>query len=647
MRLVRDCMQKRITTNQRPLMSSRLTAVFVICWSLGTNTHVITANTLAVAKTSLPELPTPALPVPGPVTTTEDVLTQNLQLLSPGDADLYRIVFAAQEKSDWVGADAALAKINNRRLVGHVLADRYLRQTGSAKDMQAWLGQYSDLPEAAEIYDEISSTYPQQVTKLLKPAVMASWAGDDGYGGSFGFKTETSDEPRAATTSSHELASKISHILRQGDPYTAESLLEAEQVRRDLPIDELSSLEATIAAGYFYEGQKDRAYKLARGAALQSQTPLALWISGLCAWQEGDTAVASDAFSKLAAQSGLSDWDEATASFWAYRALTRLGDHEQAQYWLENAANHPHSFYGFLAAHLVKRDAAWSWQMPILTKQHVATLTSFESGWRAMALLQIGERSLAESEMRNINPQGQRELQEAMVAVAAQAQMPSLALQLGSIATRANGDHYAAALYPLPPWQPEHGFQIDRALLYALMRHESQFDPMAISERGACGLMQLMPTTANLIARHHVTTQECSDRVLDPAYNMALGQKYVRQLASQPMIGNNLLLLLAAYNGGPNKLARWIDDANQKDPLLFVESLPVHETRDYVERVLMHYWIYRARLDEPQTGLTQLAHGEWPRYSLRDEALTKRDEPLMKHVDLSLGGEVHLASSQK
>jgi soluble lytic murein transglycosylase-like protein len=130
--------------------------------------------------------------------------------------------------------------------------------------------------------------------------------------------------------------------------------------------------------------------------------------------------------------------------------------------------------------------------------------------------------------------------------------------------------------------------------------------------------------------------------MLDPAYNMALGQKYVRHLAGQPMIGDNLLLLLAAYNCGPGKLARWMDERTN-DPLLFIESLPARETRDYVQQVLIQYWTYRARLAEPQTSLTQLAHGEWPRTTLRDEVLPLKKR--IKKASVITGFEV--ASIQK
>nr|MDP9127294.1 lytic transglycosylase domain-containing protein [Pseudomonadota bacterium] len=196
--------------------------------------------------------------------------------------------------------------------------------------------------------------------------------------------------------------------------------------------------------------------------------------------------------------------------------------------------------------------------------------------------------------------------------------------QLGGVAMSENGKRYDAALYPVPPWQPQEGFKVDRALIYALARRESFFNPEAVSGRGACGLMQLMPNTANLVAHQKVDNGDCSGRLLDPSYNMALGQTYVRRLASEPMIGTNLLFLLTAYNSGPGKLAHWKADGKLGDPLVFIESLPVHETRNYVQQVMMHYWTYRARLAEPVTSMAQLAKGEWPRYALRDETFVAR-----------------------
>ena len=200
-----------------------------------------------------------------------------------------------------------------------------------------------------------------------------------------------------------------------------------------------------------------------------------------------------------------------------------------------------------------------------------------------------------------------------MLSLADKEHMPALALQLGSLATTEDGKLYDAALYPLPSWKPEAGFSVDPALLYAIMRRESQFNPEAVSPRGACGLMQLMPATAAVVSNEE--NIGCTAAMREPARNIALGQDYVHHLSSLPMIGDNLLFLLTAYNGGPGNLERWMDSSMRGDPLLFIESLPSRETHDYVQQVLMHYWSYRARLAEPETSLSQIATGEWPRYA--------------------------------
>ena len=86
-----------------------------------------------------------------------------------------------------------------------------------------------------------------------------------------------------------------------------------------------------------------------------------------------------------------------------------------------------------------------------------------------------------------------------------------------------------------------------------------------------------------------------------------------------PEVGNNLFLLAAAYNAGPGTLNKWrrsLDDVN--DPLLFIESLPYAETRDYVEKVLANYWIYRMRLGQPSPSLDAVAAGGWPVYMPKD-----------------------------
>jgi soluble lytic murein transglycosylase len=322
----------------------------------------------------------------------------------------------------------------------------------------------------------------------------------------------------------------------------------------------------------------------------------------------------------------------------------------EANHWLAEAASEPHSFYGLLAGHLTGHSAetSWSWRLPEFNQRASDIVAESPAGVRALALVQIGQNDMAESELLRLSPsvsaslrrdpsaksrrsfseggQGHHALHEAMLALAEKEHMASLALKLGGMATGDDGKTYDAALYPVPPWQPKGGYQIDRALMYALIRHESQFDPMAVSSQGACGLMQLMPSTAALMSgtsSNHSKGGECPEAFFDPATNLGLGQNYVRHLADQPMIGDNLLLLLAAYNGGPGRLSQRTDTQNDADPLLFMEGLSAQETHDYVQQVLIQYWTYSARLHQPLKSLDQLAHGEWPRFALHDTVSTR------------------------
>ena len=90
-------------------------------------------------------------------------------------------------------------------------------------------------------------------------------------------------------------------------------------------------------------------------------------------------------------------------------------------------------------------------------------------------------------------------------------------------------------------------------------------------------------------------------------------------------MNGDLLRLIAAYNAGPGNVARWNASMSYRnDPLLFLETIPVHETRAYVQRVLACSWIYASRLGRPAPSLDALAAGRWPRYHAAEE-FTARD----------------------
>jgi soluble lytic murein transglycosylase-like protein len=409
--------------------------------------------------------------------------------------------------------------------------------------------------------------------------------------------------------------------LRAGKPTKARDLFISEQTKQTLSGTFAADAEAAIAAGFYYSGEREQSVSLARAAAAANQ-PLGLWINGLILWEKREYSDAAENFSKLSAHPALTQSGRAAASFWSYRSHKSAGKDKKAASFLEQAAENPRSFYGLLASRLLGKpqfsEMSKNYTAPEWNAEKSKILSSTAAGWRALALTQIGETSLAESELRRINPQGNTALRLAMISLSAAANMPSLEMQLATISGKAVESGFEPALYPLPEWKPEKGFLIDRALLFAVARHESMFDPSAVSAKGAVGLMQLMPSTAKKMAGNSENID-----LMDPEHSLSLGQKYIRHLSENPKIGNNLLFILAAYNGGPGKLAKWMKKRDsviyEQDPLLFMESIPVRETRNYIARVLPHYWAYKARLSQPLTSLADLAEGKWPQIAMNDK----------------------------
>jgi soluble lytic murein transglycosylase-like protein len=199
--------------------------------------------------------------------------------------------------------------------------------------------------------------------------------------------------------------------------------------------------------------------------------------------------------------------------------------------------------------------------------------------------------------------------------------MPTLTVRAANRLAVDGAKRYDGAAYPAPDWRPIGGYKIDRALVFALIRQESRFNARAKSRRGARGLMQLMPRTARFMSRRGSFHGRSRNQLYEPELNISLGQKYIQHLLKNEAILGDLILLTAAYNGGPGNLAKWRRRIPYNgDPLLFMESIPSRETRIFIERVLANLWVYRMRLGQPAPSLDAVAAGEWPTYTALDGA---------------------------
>jgi soluble lytic murein transglycosylase len=155
--------------------------------------------------------------------------------------------------------------------------------------------------------------------------------------------------------------------------------------------------------------------------------------------------------------------------------------------------------------------------------------------------------------------------------------------------------------YPVPWWSHvEAAAKADNVspwIAYAIIRHESRYNPNAHSRARAVGLMQLLESTARGLARPSLEGVPSRPNVKDlrePAVNVRLGIRYVRDLLKH--YDQNPALVLAAYNAGPGRVKRLLGEAASKGITMtdeFVEEIPFKETHSYVKSVLASYGVYR------------------------------------------------------
>jgi soluble lytic murein transglycosylase len=134
-------------------------------------------------------------------------------------------------------------------------------------------------------------------------------------------------------------------------------------------------------------------------------------------------------------------------------------------------------------------------------------------------------------------------------------------------------------------------FGLDPSLLRGLVRQESLFQANARSRAGALGLTQLLPSTARSVARSVLRVRYRRAFLYDPGVNARIGAAYLRRLADR--FDGNFIFALAAYNGGPGRMASVLAGNPGLEEDEIFESHPAGESRDYVRRVMLFAESYR------------------------------------------------------
>jgi soluble lytic murein transglycosylase len=289
---------------------------------------------------------------------------------------------------------------------------------------------------------------------------------------------------------------------------------------------------------------------------------------------------------------------KARATYWAGRAYEAMNNQQKANDFFRQASSFPKTYYGQLAQKHMKGASQIDPVPAVATDQDVAALRANILFRAAMifddANMDRERNLLLKSLAESLDQGGQL---KALAQELTRRNLQSEALKVAKIASGKN-IFLADEAYPRIP-NLTRGLSGDKALIHALIRQESQFDKDAESSAGALGLMQLMPTTARDVARRLDVNYSKERLTNDPRYNVQLGTAYLNRLLER--FGNSYPLALASYNAGSGRVAGWIKDMG--DPRLgkhdwvdWIEMIPIYETRNYVQRVMENYIVYRDHL---------------------------------------------------
>jgi soluble lytic murein transglycosylase-like protein len=506
-------------------------------------------------------------------------------VLSKPDEVRYRAAFAAADRGDFEEADELLAKVKDRSLVGHVQFVKLMHPTAykaSYAELSDWLDEYAELGGAERIYTLAQKRQPRGTREPQKPSFRAA-----------------------------------ARVWMQAG-------------------NDTSAADASFAArDAYYSGRTAEAWALAPSAGEP-------WIAALAGWRLGHVKEAQGYFRQVAEDDSNDDWLRSAAWFWAGRCAERLGDRMAARVLFQRAAGTPYTFYGMIATRKLEIEGGRTIALseaapapqpvaeppapparnPLLIQVSTRDQRKAESlmdrdprAQRAAALAQIDRPIEAAQELRvglalARSETDQRDWQTLIITLKVPLQAaPSPTA--GPVPVKKKARPYRAEPYDTPELYPDGGFTLDKALVYALVRQESRFNPYAYSHAGAVGLMQVLPTSAAEAAGDDNLLYNIMP-LFDPPVNLRVGQDYMTWLMERGLGGGDesydLFRVIAAYNGGAGAVIktrkRMEPDA---DALLFMESLPARETREYVEKVAFGYWTYRRMWGQPTPTLDQAA----------------------------------------
>jgi soluble lytic murein transglycosylase len=542
------------------------------------------------------------------------------KILSEEDVHNYQQAYLFQEQCKWKSANRYILKIQNKSLLGHIYAQKFLHPNcykSKYLELYYWLKKYNDHPQAKRIYKLAIRRMPPGYKSPTKPALpigIESEKVEVVMKNKYKSSNKLSSGQRAEKK---KLINGIKSRVNRGWPTGALELLSQRDVNLLLDQVEIDQQKELIAKGYFLADKNKLAIKYASEALVNSAqyVPYAAWTAGLCSWRLEKYEDAANYFSLFSISLKDDAWHQTSGSFWTARSYAKLGRYDDINFWLKRASNNPNSFYGMLALEIlgVKNKIEWD-QRAVLNKNN-SKLLNLPAGRRLQSLIQVGFADELEKEIVHLNSILNKEIAKESISIAENFDLAYTQLKIVNKLEQFGMDVPIHLYYPTSVWKPRDGFKLEKELLHAFMHQESMFNTKAKSKDGAMGLMQVLPSTAKFITKSKDVKRNNSNILKNPEINLEVGQEYITYLLDLEVVSRNLIFLAAAYNGGPGNLQKWKKETNYLgDPLFFMESIPSRETRWFIEKILTKYWIYQNKNNKEMRSLKMLANGNDPLY---------------------------------
>jgi soluble lytic murein transglycosylase len=350
-------------------------------------------------------------------------------------------------------------------------------------------------------------------------------------------------------------------------------------------------------------GDFKTAYQVARDAAPPAKENYRVEREFTAGWIAlrflNDAALAAQHFARIGG--GISNpISLARAGYWRGRAAEALGHAQEARAHYEWAARYSTAYYGQLARAKLGLAEITLAPAPLPPRDKRAALTRVEVVRAAEILYAIGERDLVIPIMADLAERTTDVGTLAALAELATHHDDARSVLLVGKAALGRGyafDSYAFPTFGLPRYSPISP-EVEKAVVYAIARQESAFNPRDVSSANAIGLMQVTPEAGRYIAKKFNVGYDQKRLVNDSVYNMQIGAAELYDNISG--YRGSYILAFAGYNAGRGRVKEWVERYGDPrdpgaDPVDWVERIPFSETRNYVQRIIENIQVYRAR----------------------------------------------------